>query len=148
MSIVSFSIPQLIVKNILDFLLNSNYTYNDRKTIKPYEIDVYFPEFRLAVEYQGKGWHGANNKTDSIKRKLFEKEKINILYINENSRRYEEDIKKQLVENLFQINNICKTNITEENINSYVIGNIYEKLFNKEELLVIVKKYNCDSKSI
>ena len=96
MSIVSFSIPQLIVKNILDFLLNSNSTYNDRKTIKPYEIDVYFPEFRLAVEYQGKGWHEVNNKTDQIKRKLFEKEKINIFYINENNRRYEEDIKKQI----------------------------------------------------
>lgn len=142
MTIVQFSIPQLILKKILDLLLNSNSIYNDRRTIKPYEIDVYYPEFKLAFEYQGKGWHGENNKTDLIKKDLFEKEKINIFYIKENSRNYEKDIKNQLIEELFRINKICKTNITEKDVRSCVVGNIYEKLFNKEELLKITKKYN------
>ena len=69
MSIVSFSIPQLIVKNILDFLLNSNSTYNDRKTIKPYEIDVYLPDYNLGFEYNGKGWH-IDNERDKLKNDL------------------------------------------------------------------------------
>jgi G:T-mismatch repair DNA endonuclease (very short patch repair protein) len=31
--------------------------YNDRKEIKPYELDIYFPEKKVAVEYCGLYWH-------------------------------------------------------------------------------------------
>lgn len=31
--------------------------YNDRKTIKPLELDVYLPEYSIAFEYDGSRWH-------------------------------------------------------------------------------------------
>ncbi len=141
MTIMNFSIPQLILKDIMDSLLKENSLYNDRKTIRPYEIDIYYPNLKLAIEYNGKGWH-KNSKTDEIKLKLFKKNDIKIIYINENNRRYEEDIKKQLIENLGIINSCINKQITELDINFCVIGNIYLKLYNKEDLINVAKKYD------
>lgn len=140
MTIMSFSIPQLILRDILDSLLKSESLYDSRKIIKPYQIDVYYPEFNLAFEYQGKGWH-EDNPNDSIKLNIFKERNINIIYIVENSRRYEEDIKSQLINKLAVINTICNMKITEDDIFNCVVGNIYLKLYNKEELINVAKNY-------
>jgi hypothetical protein len=140
MSVVSFSIPQLILQDIMDFFLKSKSLYNSRKIITPYEVDIFYPKFNLAFEYNGKGWH-ENNKRDNNKKKLFLDKNINIIYITENSRNYEEDIKQQLIENLKKINNVCYTNITEDDIKNYKIGNVYLKIYNKEDLFNVAKKY-------
>ena len=51
-------------KELLDFV-KSNYNgeiiHNDRSVIHPYELDIYFPDLRLAIEYNGDYWH-ANPK--------------------------------------------------------------------------------------
>ena len=39
------------MKDILSQLLGEDYYFNDRKTLKPYEIDLYFPKFKLGFEY-------------------------------------------------------------------------------------------------
>lgn len=141
MSVVNFSIPQLILRNILDSILNTKSVYNDRKTIKPYEIDIYYPTLNLAFEYQGKGWH-KKRKTDFIKLELFKKNKINIIYIIENNRNYEDDIKLQLINQLPKVNEICNTSIKICDILNCVVENIYFKIYNKEELINIAKNYN------
>ena len=45
----NFSIPQLILRDITDTILKSQSFYNTRKIIPPYEIDIYYPEFRTAA---------------------------------------------------------------------------------------------------
>jgi len=45
MSILKFSVPQLILREITDSILNTKSSYNDRKIIKPYEIDVFYEQF-------------------------------------------------------------------------------------------------------
>ena len=141
MPIIQFSIPQLILKDIMDSLLGSKSLYNDRQTIKPYEIDIYYPEFKLAFEYQGRGWH-KNNNTDLIKLDIFKEKKINIFYIVENNRNYEEDIKNQICSNLNEINKICNTSIKNKEVLAYIVKYIYTTLYNTEELINIAKKYN------
>lgn len=147
MPIIKFSTPQLILKTILIKLLNSNCLYNNKKIIPPYEIDIYFPEFNLAVEFQGVYWH-KNNTKDEIKKNLLIQKKINTLYIYENNRNYEIDIKNQLKTSLAFINDITKKNISEKNINDIKIENVFLNVYNKKQLIQVAKKYNSYKKFI
>jgi hypothetical protein len=144
MAIISFSIPQLILKDILDGLLNLNCNYNDRTVIKPYEIDIYYPNLKLGFEYNGRLWHKEkyNNDRDVKKSHICIEKGIILIYIIENNRRYEEDVKNQLVEQLEKINYFANSSIKIEDVMNYKIGNIYEKLYNKDELLLIAHNYN------
>jgi hypothetical protein len=133
----SFSIPQLILKDIIIKLYQSNNVlYNDRKTLKPYEIDVYLPDFNLGFEYNGKGWH-VDNIRDNLKQKLSNEKSITLVVINENTRNYEEDIKNQLILNI----NKLKIDITPTDINNVIIDNIYSKIYDIDDLKKIAKSY-------
>jgi len=140
----SFSRPQLILKNIMDKLLKSESIYNDRKTIKPYEIDVYYPDFKLGLEYQGKFWHGKNFKknNDNLKKELLLKKNINLIYIFEKNREYELDIKNQIKNCLDKINLITNKNISFSDVDRITVGDIYHKIYNVEEMFNVAKKYN------
>lgn len=41
----------------------------DRKTIAPYELDIYIPEHNLAIEYCGEYWHGTKSEEDERQNK-------------------------------------------------------------------------------
>jgi len=52
-------------KNLLSFIkmnYNGEIVENSRKIIKPFEIDIYIPEFKLAIEFNGLYWHSILNK--------------------------------------------------------------------------------------
>ncbi len=65
---------------------------NDRKIIKPKELDIYIPEKNLAIEFNGLYWHSFNQKElknkfkyrHLEKTKLAEEKGINLLHIFEN----------------------------------------------------------------
>jgi len=137
MTVIRFSIPQLILRE-----LNTESIYNDRKTIKPYEIDIFYRKYNLGFEYQGYYWH-LNNERDLIKNVVIKNKCVNIIYIYEWGRDYEKDIKTQLTDNLSIINNITGLTIKKEDINGYNIDmeKIYTKLYNKEELINIGRSY-------
>jgi len=121
-----YSTPQLLLYEILKILIpNDNITYNDRKIIKPYEIDIYYNDYSLGFEYNGKKWH-TNNIKDEIKINLCNKNNINLIIINENNRNYVLDIKNQLINNLNKINNITGLNINESEILDIDETNLYE----------------------
>ena len=141
MTVMKFSIPQLILREITDNILKSKSSYNNRKILKPYEIDVYYDNFNLGFEFQGIAWH-LNNKNDEIKYDMAIGKGIKIFYINETSRNYEEDIKKQLINYLTEINTITNKNISINDVMNCIVKNIYSDLYNKEELITIAKTYN------
>lgn len=143
MTVIAFSIPQLILKNIMDKLLNMESLYESRKIIKPYEIDVYYPELKLGFEYQGKLWHTKeyNNNRDLIKNELAKNLGITLIHIIENNRKYEQDIKNQIIDMLNIINKFTKVEIKKEDVLNCVIDNPYLKLYNKDELIEIAKSY-------
>lgn len=138
----SYSIPQLICKYIFDKITMSKGLYNDRETIKPYELDIYYPEYKLSIEYNGKGWHGIDDNTD-IKLKKCEESGIKLFVLIENSRRYEEDIKNQIVNKLPKINEILNSKLTTQDINKIKIeDSIFDNLLNEDEINNITRKYN------
>ena len=54
-----YSLPH---KNVEEFLtsLGVEYKSNDRSSIPPFELDVYVPSHKLAIEFNGKYWHSMN----------------------------------------------------------------------------------------
>lgn len=133
----SFSVPQIILKDIISKLYQTNNViYNDRKILKPYEIDVYLPEYQIGFEYNGMLWH-QKNKNDNLKIKLSNEKNIKLLVIFEKSRNYEFDIKSQLIENI----NLLGINIDAKNINNIKIDNPYQSVFDIEDLKKITKNY-------
>lgn len=137
----SYSIPQLILKYILSRLIGYNFLYNTRKIISPYELDIYFPDFKLAFEYDGKGWH-KNNRID--KRILCDEKNIKLITIVENNRKYEQDIKYQLSQNIDDINNILNKNISLDDINDIYIdyGVVYGDIIDTEYISNICNSYD------
>lgn len=143
MTIINFSIPQLILKNIMDKLLNLESLYETRQVIKPYEIDIYYPQLKLGFEYQGKLWHNKeyNNNRDLYKNKLAKELGITLIHIIENNRKYEQDIKNQIIDKLSIINEFTTIKINKEDVLNCVVTNPYLKLYNKDELINITKTY-------
>lgn len=146
MSVIKFSTPQLILQNIMDKLLNTNSIYNDRKTIKPYELDILYPDFKLAFEYQGLHWHKDSRINDENKLDLCVSKGITLIRIYEISRNYEKDIKEQIINNLNIINHITNNNKLINDVTSITVDNIYNLLYNKEELLNLANTYTSFKK--
>lgn len=86
-------------KQVLDFvkslLPNTEIHSNTRKTIPPYELDIYIPSYNLAIEYCGLYWHSDKFKENYYHRnklRLCQQKGIRLLTIFE-----DEWINKQLI---------------------------------------------------
>ena len=131
---ISFSVPQIISRQITEYLFNQKCHYNTRRIIAPYELDVYFPYLKIAFEYDGKGWH-QNDEVDKVK--LCKEKGILLIKLFERSRKFREDIQNHLIENIEEVNNLCNTIITKENILSFNEPIDFPKLFTEEELYIL-----------
>ena len=63
---------------IVEFIQNNitnNIIRNSRKIINPYELDIYLPDYNVAIEFNGKYWHSNKFKKDIIK---YHQMKINL----------------------------------------------------------------------
>lgn len=76
-------------KSVLEFV-KSVYTgeiiENDRSLISPHELDIYIPEHRLAIEYNGTFWHSSIYKDKNYhynKSKLCEEAGVRLIHIYE-----------------------------------------------------------------
>lgn len=144
----SYSTPQLICKHIMEELLGVECEYNTRKIITPYELDIYFPDFKLAIEYNGREWHSEEDTIarDKIKKQLCDNNDIVLLVINERNRDYEEDVKTQLILNLDLINNLTKHNLTESDITNVDCKNVYDSILKRKDIKEIQNKISkCSS---
>jgi very-short-patch-repair endonuclease len=121
--------PQKICQYILESLLDKKSIYNDRKIIKPYELDLYFPILKLAVEYDGSWWHAKTlNMGKSHKEKKCKSIGIQLLTFKERSRFYENDIKNDIKTSLPTINNFCGTNFTPNEVDQIEVD--YTQIYN------------------
>jgi hypothetical protein len=144
----SYSIPQLICREIFNHLLESECIYNDRSAISPFELDLFYPDYNFGLEYNGKGWH---DRKESIDRDLLKKEKceekgIFLFVIKETSRKYEVDIKNQIISNINTINQNLKKNFTADDILKIEIKyDFSENILDQKEIFEITNKYNSFS---
>jgi len=140
-----FSLPQLILKSFLEQIFDEKCSYNDRKAINPYEIDCYFPKYKIGWEYNGARFH-QNNKNDKIKSKIAKEKGIKLFYIVEekSTKKYESFIKSVLKKQINEINMILPTKkIDEDYINGLKSVIDYPNLLTKKEAnLVKGKKIN------
>lgn len=127
---IPFSVPQLMCKLILETILQEECLYDTRQVIKPYELDIYFPNYKLAFEYCGDYWHQQADaiKRDKIKRERCSQENITLIVLNMRSRRWEEDVKQQITEHLETINEITNKKIIPEDILKIDCKDIYKNL--------------------
>lgn len=144
----SYSTPQLICKKIMEELLGIKCLYNTKRIITPYELDIYFSEFKLAIEYNGKGWHESKEvlERDNIKKLICIEKGITLIHILENSRDYENDIKLQLIRHLPIINKSTNNNFIETNINQIVCTDIFKDIIKTKDINEIKQKIkSCSS---
>ena len=142
----SFSIPQLILFCILKRLFNNDdITYNDKTVINPYELDVYIKKYKIGFEYDGKLWH-INNELDIIKTELCKNKNVILIRFKENNRKYIQDIKNQLIENLNIINIICNTKIIKndiQNMDDKLINDfVNSEIIDEKKIIEIINKYD------
>ena len=70
---------------------------------------------------------------------------VTLICIYEDTRDYELDIKNQIVDVLGRINEVTNNSFTSDDVFSITISDINDKLYNKGELLDVVKKYTLFS---
>lgn len=145
---ITFSVPQRICQQIFDTLLNCKCDYNTRKIVRPFELDLYYNNYNLAIEYMGKGWHSDKDsiRRDAAKAKICEEKNIKLIIIKERNRNYESDIKEQIIENLDLINIVTGLNLTSTNVNNIIID--YTKIYDVELKLDDIKMAISNCKNI
>lgn len=104
-------------KEICDILdsLEVKYISNSKSIIYPYELDIYIPNFKIAIEYNGNYWHreeGLNSRKNSNSRKyhqnkskLCEEKGIRLIHIFEYEWINKKDLIKSYIESLFKKEN-------------------------------------------
>ena len=105
-------------KEIINIIDNPNMLTNTREIITPYEIDIYIPDYKLAIEFDGLYWHANKDKNYHLmKSQLCDKKKINLFHIFENEwidpikkEIWKSLIHKKINQNILTINNnlICR----------------------------------------
>ena len=140
MNNLSFSIPQMMLFELCKKFISTNIRYNDRKTIYPYEIDVFLPELHLAFEYNGKGWH-QNNINDEIKSKILSDKNLTLIKFVENSRKYEIDIKNQFINILGYLDEKYTLKVSEEEVTNFDLSFVYSKILNDTTIKEICLSY-------
>ena len=94
------------VYNFLKTLYDGEIKYNTREVISPYELDIYIPELKLAIECNGDYWHSTNFVEPNYhlnKTRLCSKQGIRLIHIfeyewnKENTQR----IVKNIISNIF-----------------------------------------------
>ncbi|MCK9477005.1 MAG: hypothetical protein M0R46_13855 [Candidatus Muirbacterium halophilum] len=90
-------IETFIIKNYSDKVITS-----DRKTIKPYELDILLPKLNLTFEFNGLYWHNELNKFNNyhkMKTDLCLEKGIQLIHIWEDDWNYKKEIVKSMILN-------------------------------------------------
>ena len=129
-----------------------------RNIIKPYELDIYIPDLKLAFEFNGLFWHNENNihkKYHLNKTELCEQQGIQLIHIYEDDWLYKQDIVKSMILNklnktenkifarkneikeIFD-NNLVKLFLETNHIQGFVGSKIKIGLFYNDELVSLM----------
>jgi hypothetical protein len=99
-------------KEILSFLSelipNATIMANTRSIIPPLEVDIYIPEYSIAIEYCGLYWHsetvGKNRNYHKNKLDLCNRKNIRLITIFEDEWIYKQSIVKNTIKNILNLN--------------------------------------------
>lgn len=130
---------------------------NNRSIIPPKEIDIYIPEFKLAIEYNGIAWHSELRKKDRNyhlnKTNLCAERGIRLIHIFDSEWKNQNEIVKSRLLNILQRNQVIYARLctikkleNKEYIEFYnkthiqgVVGSTHAYgLFYKDELIAVM----------
>jgi len=150
-----------IEKQLLNFI-KENYkdeiVENSKKIIKPYELDIYLPDLKLAFEFNGLYWHNELNKDKNYhknKSDLCEEKGIQLIHIYEDDWEFKKDIVKSMILNKFKKssnrifarkteireitdNKLVKNFLNKNHIQGFVGSSIKLGLFFENELVSLM----------
>lgn len=148
------SIPQGITKYIFDKIFSEDGIYNCRTVMPPYEIDVYYPNKKFGVEYDGYAFHFGRYRDEAREQRKFEKEStmtdIKIFHISEDRyykiSEYVLFIKKYIIDNLALINDWCDTSILSVDVENLSIPevDVFSK-FDWDDVITLIDSYKSGS---
>ena len=101
---ISQSSPELEIKNIINTMYNGKCIENSRSIIPPLELDLYYPEKNIAIEFNGNYWHDENHKSKDYhfnKFKLCKDKNIRLVSIYESDWFNKRDNIISLLKNIF-----------------------------------------------
>lgn len=105
----TFMKPQNELVEFLKGLGITNIKTNNRTVIKPYEIDIYLPDYDLAIEYNGLYWHSEVNHKHSTyhlhKTNLCNEAGIRLIHLFEDEWIYKRQIVKNRIKSILGMNN-------------------------------------------
>lgn len=148
-----------IEKEIFDFIKSlgiNNIIKNSKSIIKPYELDIFLPDYKLAIELNGLYWHGelmGRDKYYHLNKTLeCEKNNIFLIHIFEDEWIEKEKIVKNIIkQKLGVVENILyarkcelreienqKSFLEENHIQGYVSSKINIGLFYNNELVSLL----------
>jgi very-short-patch-repair endonuclease len=84
---------------------NGDIILNDRNILNGKELDIYLPELKLAIEFNGLYWHSEMEKYDNYhvdKTNTCEKQDIQLIHIFEDDWNFKQDIVKSMLLNKFK----------------------------------------------
>ena len=101
---ISQSSPELEIKSIINAMYNGRCIENSRSIIPPLELDLYYPEKSVAIEFNGNYWHDENHKPKDYhfnKFKLCKDKNIRLVSIYESDWYNKRDSIINLLKNIF-----------------------------------------------
>ena len=101
---ISQSSPELEIKSIINTMYHGKCIENSRSIIPPLELDLYYPEKNVAVEFNGNYWHDENHKSKDYhfnKFKLCKDKNIRLVSIYESDWYNKRDNIINLLKNIF-----------------------------------------------
>ena len=101
---ISQSSPELEIKDIINTMYNGKCIENSRSIIQPLELDLYYPEKNVAIEFNGNYWHDENHKPKDYhfnKFKLCKDKNIRLVSIYESDWYNKRDSIISLLKNIF-----------------------------------------------
>ena len=93
------------IKSLLK--LDETFITNNRNVLDNNELDIYIPDRKIAIEYDGLYWHNELHKDKNYhlnKTNLCNEKGIRLIHIFEDEWLYKKDIVKSRLKNLFHIN--------------------------------------------
>lgn len=101
---ISQSSPELEIKDIINTMYNGRCIENSRSIIPPLELDLYYPEKNIAIEFNGNYWHDESHKPKDYhfnKFKLCKDKNIRLVSIYESDWFNKRDNIINLLKNIF-----------------------------------------------
>lgn len=87
----NFHLSTSFPEQAIFFYLSKVTTAESRFTIQKTEIDVYLPELKVGIEYNGRYYHSTRKKQDADKRKKCLEMGIRLITVNEGEEEYEDE---------------------------------------------------------